>query len=167
MIETLEQSPADMAAMEQLAGLTSDQLIAHILERYHTVHLRDLPRAIELARNVERSASPHPHPAGLSQHLQDMLADLHMHQQREECILFPLLAGGARGGLQGPLARMAADHADVHVQLETLSRLMASYDAPPDASSSWRELCGICRKFDTELNTHMRIEDEILFPRGR
>ncbi|MGB0899768.1 MAG: hemerythrin domain-containing protein, partial [Psychrobium sp.] len=69
----------------------NEELIEHILKRYHQVHRQQFSELIELATTVESVHSDHPQcPTGLAQHLKSMESELISHMEKEERILFPM-----------------------------------------------------------------------------
>lgn len=139
-------------------------LIEHIQTRYHDTHRREFPEAIGVARRVEAVHAAEPEcPRGLADLLALMLDDLESHQQREEQVLFPMLLAGGSPMVRFPIARMMAEHEDVEEQLIRLRTLTRDFTAPPQACGSWRALVRLCRKLDTDLREHMRLENEELF----
>jgi regulator of cell morphogenesis and NO signaling len=141
-----------------------DDLIGHILSRYHEVHRREFPEAIALARKVEAvHAADLECPRGLADHLTLMLDDLESHQRREEQVLFPMLLGGGGPMARFPIGRMMAEHRDVDDQLDRLRALTREFACPPQACRSWQALALACRKLDADLREHMRLEDEDVF----
>lgn len=139
-------------------------LIGHIIERYHETHRRDFPEAMALARKVEAAHAAEPEcPRGLHDLLALMFDDLESHQQREEQVLFPLILAGGSPMVRFPIARMMAEHVDVHEQLIRLRTLTHDFANPLGACDSWRALTRICRKLDADLREHMRLENEELF----
>ncbi len=148
------------------ARLDDQDLIGHILRRYHEVHRRDFPEAIRLSRRVDGAHADHPgRPRGLTNHLAIMQADLEEHQQKEERILFPMMLAGGAPMIRHPIGRMVADHEGVDDQLRRLRALTDAFQPPADACGLWRDLYRLCSKIDDDLREHMRIENEILFPR--
>lgn len=139
-------------------------LIELILTRYHETHRREFPEAIRLARKVEAVHAGDPEcPRGLADHLAFMADDLESHQQREEQVLFPMILNGGSPMIRFPIGRMMAEHAEVEEQLVRLRALTHDYTAPPDACETWRALTRACRKLDSDLCEHMRLENEHLF----
>lgn len=148
------------------SATSSAELIAHILERYHVVHLAELGVLAPLARKVETVHADHPAtPAGLADHLSFILDDLCGHQRKEEQVLFPMMLDGGHPMIGHPIARMMAEHQDVEAQLARLADLTDGFTAPANACRSWRALIEGCRKLDTDLREHMRLENDLLFPR--
>jgi regulator of cell morphogenesis and NO signaling len=111
------------------SAMSSADLIAHILERYHAVHLAELGDLIPLARKVEAVHAGHPAaPAGLADHLSFILDDLCGHQRKEEQVLFPMMLDGSHPMIAHPIARMIAEHQDVEEQPHRRLRLLARPD---------------------------------------
>jgi regulator of cell morphogenesis and NO signaling len=153
-----------VTAKDAPAPPPAEDLIAHILERYHEVHRVEFPEAIRLARKVEAVHAGLPGcPEGLADHLAMMFDELEAHQQREERMLFPALLDGGCTVVRFPIVRMMADHRDVEEQLARLRALAGGYAPAPDACRTWRALCAACRKIDEDLTEHMRLENEDLF----
>jgi regulator of cell morphogenesis and NO signaling len=154
----------DWAANE--AFETDAELIQRLIERYHVPHLRDLVTAVELARRVEaRHAGAPGCPVGLADRLSQVFDHLSQHQAREETVLFPAMLAGGGPMLAFPMAVMAAEHDAVREALSDLQRLTNGFVPPAGACGSWIGLYDLCRKFDGELREHVRLEDEVLFPR--
>lgn len=141
-------------------------LIDHILRRYHEVHRAQFPKAIDLARRVETVHQNHPRcPRGLADHLAIMADHLMSHQGREEAVLFPMMLAGGHPMIRHPVARMEEEHRDVDQQLLRLATLTTDFTPPEDACGSWRALYRGCQEIAEDLREHMRLENDILFPR--
>lgn len=154
-----QTSVANDAAPHDIATL-----VTHIVERYHQTHLRELPHAIGLARRVEALYADDPNcPLGLADHLSAMAAELAAHQQREELILFPLLRIGTPRCLNFVTRRMMTDHVDVELQLIRLDRLTKGHRPSFEAPFCWQALYAMCRKLETDLREHTRLENEVLY----
>jgi regulator of cell morphogenesis and NO signaling len=141
-------------------------LLAFILERFHAVHRAELPGLIELARKVESEQAGH---AGLPDKLADwleaMTQSLESHLQKEEQILFPMMAGGGHPMIAAPIGVMRAEHEDHEVNLDKLAKLTNGLRPPEDAGPAWRALYAGLAKFVNDLNWHIYVENEALFPR--
>jgi regulator of cell morphogenesis and NO signaling len=141
-------------------------IIAFILERYHKVHREELPGLVELAREFERTQKNRPEALrGFADFLEEMAESLEAHMQMEERILFPMFA---RGG--GPMGRqtietLRAQHDTHDYKLEVLEEYIQALRPPKGASAWWRALYGGVSKFARDLAGHIRIENEVLFPR--
>ena len=128
--------PAPIAA--ELARLSPEQdpipesvedLIGYILERYHQVHRRELPELRNLAIRVQQVHAEHPAvPAGLSDLLARIQADLESHMQKEEQVLFPLMLAGGNPMIVHPIAMMRHEHDECGEELESYCRFDRRHD---------------------------------------
>lgn len=141
-------------------------IIAFILERYHKVHREELPGLVELAREFERTQKSRPEALhGFADFLEEMAESLEAHMQMEERILFPMFArGGDPMGWQ-TIETLRAQHDAHDYQLEVLEEYIQALRPPKGASAWWRALYGGVSKFARDLAGHIRIENEVLFPR--
>jgi regulator of cell morphogenesis and NO signaling len=148
-------------------ALDNRELIEHILTRYHEVHRQQLPELIRLAQRVETVHAEHPLcPKGLAAHLQRMQDELADHMHKEEAILFPMLAAGAPPMVSRPISVMMADHEQHRAEIETIYRLTHDVTVHPDACNTWRALYLGLQQFISDLNTHIHIENDVLFARA-
>ncbi len=140
------------------------ELVDHILARYHEVHRQQLPELIRLALKVEQVHADSPDcPAGLADHLRAMQQELESHMQKEEQVLFPMLARG-HGAMAGmPIMVMRAEHDDHGVALERLLALTNGITLPRAACNTWRALYLGLRAFKEDLMAHIHLENNILF----
>lgn len=152
--------------MEASAEMSAQQLVAHVLARYHDVHRRQLPELIRLARKVEqvhgeRADCPH----GLAEHLSAMAQELESHMRKEENVLFPMIVAGRGAMAAMPIGVMRMEHDDHGVALRMLEQLSNGMQAPLDACATWRTLYAGLRTFRDDLLAHIALENEELFER--
>lgn len=166
--------PSVLAELAEVPAATNDawydadtaQLIEHIKTRYHAVHLRELPWLIRLARKVEAAHKDNPEvPRGLTDLLIRINAEVKIHQQREEVILFPMMLRGGAPMIASAIATMRAEHDDHGIALAEIDRLTHDRMAPIDACPTWKALCLGLTKFHDDLTLHVHLENNILFPR--
>lgn len=155
--------PADTA--QQTSAPPTSALIDHILARYHQVHRQQLPELIRLAAKVEAVHAEHAErPRGLTTLLQGMHAELLAHMDKEETILFPMLARGGNPFVIHPIGVMRAEHDEHAVRLAQLLALTHNATPPADACTTWRQLSAEVRRFADDLQQHIQLENELLFP---
>jgi regulator of cell morphogenesis and NO signaling len=149
-----------------LEKASEEELIEHILNRYHDTHRDQLPEMIRLAQRVERVHGSHPEcPSGLSAHLETMQAELENHMTKEEQILFPMIVRGISGLARGPISVMRAEHEDHTAALARLDTLTNHLDLPEDACDTWQKLYEQVAAFREDLNVHLALENSVLFTR--
>lgn len=149
----------------QAASANVEELVAHILERYHQRHREELPELIRLAKLVESVHREHPmSPRGLARHLEAMHEELLEHMAKEENILFPMLLQGGNPMVVHPIAVMRDEHQSHGERIEQLSALTSGHQLPEDACATWRALYLGTSKLAADLLEHIRLENEQLFP---
>jgi len=144
-----------------------DELVAHVLARYHARHREELPRLLALARKVEAVHAARPDcPRGLAALLERVSEELEAHMQKEEQVLFPLLLAG-RGRMAGmPIQAMEREHEDHGRNLARLRALTHDHRAPADGCGSWHALYLGLAELERELMQHIHLENNVLFPRA-
>ena len=154
-------------SINELSKLPTSELITYLLNRYHHVHREQLRELCQLAKKVEEFYVLHPDcPTGLSDHLEDMKLDLERHMQKEEQILFPMFEQGMFGMAQGPISVMRHEHDSHGEDLKLINMLTKQISLPEDAGQSWQELYTGLKEFISDLQQHIKIENDILFTRS-
>jgi len=110
----------------------------------------------------------------------ELAADLRPHLMKEEMVLFPyireleedVLASRsaprpAFGPLEPPLRCMVAEHDRVEEILRALGRTTSGYTPPDDACSAYRALYAGLAELEADLQQHIHLENEVLFPAAR
>ncbi len=140
-------------------------LIEYILTRFHEVHRRQLPELIQLAAKVEAVHADHAEaPRGLTDLLTSMHSELLAHMEKEETILFPMLARGGSSFVTHPICVMMSEHEGHAHSLAQLLALTHQATPPGNACRTWIQLCTATRRFAEDLQEHIRLENRVLFP---
>ena len=152
---------------EQIGTTTpTPALIDHILTSYHEAHRRDLPNLIELSQRVETVHANDPNaPHGLSEALKSLLRDLEEHMSREESVVFFALNARLMGGSEASLAVLRLDHDRQEAEMDKIAAITHGFWLPAYACRSWTQLYSGLRKLVEDLNEHMILENNLLFPR--
>jgi len=159
-------SDQEEPAMPDWAAQTPDAIIAFILRRFHEPLRSDLPVFVSTARAVETAVKENPLcPAGLANHLEQILVEVECHLDKEEKILFPLILAGRGGSAFMPIKVMMAEHDDHLANLARTRVLTHGFAVPADASQVWRTLYLDLQRFDADLNQHIQLENNVLFTR--
>jgi regulator of cell morphogenesis and NO signaling len=145
----------------------NEELINHLLERFHKVHRQQLSELIRLAERVESVHSNKAEcPLGLADHLKYMAHELEAHMQKEEQILFPMLAKGMHQMAGGPINVMRQDHDDHQDAIHQLDIISNHMQAPEGACNTWQALYLGLRHFKDDLLQHIALENDVLFARS-
>jgi regulator of cell morphogenesis and NO signaling len=144
-----------------------EELVQHILERYHAPLREELPRLLALAQRVEQVHAGKPGcPVGLSDHLAGMHPFVEAHLRKEEEILFPLILSAHRRRAAMPVQVMRDEHEEHGNALRRIRALTDDLRLPDDACATWRELYRSLGQLEVDLIEHIHLENNILFPRA-
>lgn len=142
------------------------ELTRYIEVRYHARHRVELPELAAMAAKVEMVHAGVPHvPDGLAALLKKLIGDLEVHMKKEELILFPAIRKGGGPGMASPIAVMRADHDDHGVEIDRLRSMTDAFSAPDGACGTWRALYSKLEAFVADLEDHINLENDVLFPR--
>lgn len=151
---------SDAAPIHDAAELTR-----YIETRYHARHREQLPPLAAMAAKVEDVHFGYDHvPDGLSDVLRRMIGEMEVHMKKEELILFPAIRRGGGPGIENPIAVMRADHDDHAAEVAEIRRLTRELTLPEGACGTWTALYARLDEFITDLEEHMRLENDVLFP---
>jgi regulator of cell morphogenesis and NO signaling len=167
--EPLAAIEAELAALETEATdapQSNEELIQHILNRYHAVHRAELPELIRLAARVEaRHAGNAVVPQGIHDALVELTGALEEHMQKEEQILFPLMLAGGHPMISAPIGRMRHEHDEHGERLARLEALAHGFELPQEACPTWRALYTGVRKLIDDVHEHVHLENNMPFAR--
>lgn len=167
LVEALEALPAGNPGDRDWREASTDELIDHILTRYHDVHRQQLPELIRMARRVEQVHGERDTcPNGLADLLTAIHQEMESHMQKEEQILFPMLRRGMDAQAQGPIAVMRHEHDDHGENLDEVMALTDNITPPKGACTTWRALYTGLREFREDLMEHIHLENNLLFERA-
>jgi len=160
------------------AGL--DALMRHIVNRHHEYLRKELPLierfVIRLRENRGRTDANTLAPLQKVFHF--FKRELENHLRREEEVLFPLIRqfetasnSGAHvprfpfGPLANPIGIMEEDHEAERRQLQKMLVLTGNYTGPAETAGAVHSLFERFQALDSDLQLHVHLEDQILFPR--
>lgn len=145
-----------------------DEVVEHILERYHRPLLDHIDSVCAAADRVERVHGAKPScPRGLAAHLAGIRGEVMSHLAKEEQVLFPALLAGRRGSmLTGPVTVMMREHDDHGANLARTRSLTNDFIPPGEACTTWRTLYEELERLEADLMAHIHLENHVLFPRA-
>jgi regulator of cell morphogenesis and NO signaling len=152
------------------------ELVAHIVATHRAYLRRELPRLTGLAgKVVEVHGQRHPGLGECRDVFAGLCAELEPHMQKEEVILFPMIARmeAARwaeavfcGSIRNPIRVMEMEHDSAGAALASLRRLTGDHTPPADACNNYRGLLSGLADLEADLHQHIHKENNILFPRA-
>lgn len=170
---------ADRAAASEeldLGGMSLLQLTTHLTTTHHAYLRRELPRLTALADKVAQvHGERHPELVELRAVVHHFSADMLVHLDKEELILFPLCARIGQGDpadAQGnrfvihPVGAMEQDHLVAGRDLERMRELSGGFRVPEDACTSYRVLFEGLAELESDTHLHIHKENNLLFPQA-
>jgi regulator of cell morphogenesis and NO signaling len=152
-------------------------LVDHIVTTYHQPLRQELARVTQLATKVARvHGDNHPEMIEVLNVFNQFKAQLELHMQKEEMILFPGITAmeatgtpqifGCGGGIDHPIEMMTQEHDDAGAALSAMRRLTNDYTPPDDACGTFKVLLYSLAQIESEMHQHVHKENNILFPRA-
>ena len=144
-----------------------EELVDHIVRRYHVPLRNEIPRLVDLACKVEQvHADKADCPKGLADLLVQVREAVESHLTKEEQILFPLILAGRGQTAHMPVKVMIQEHEDHGQNLARIREITNKFSVPENACATWRELYRALAQLERELMDHIHLENNILFPRA-
>jgi len=145
--------------------LSSPDLLALIVSRYHAPLRRTLPFVRTLAAKVGRVHGEHnPRLIELDEIVAELAETLEAHIDDEEETLFPALTH-RRPNVRDLLTATRDEHAIVGDLLGRLRTAADDYAVPDWACNSYRTLFRELERLETDVLRHVHLENHVLLPR--
>jgi regulator of cell morphogenesis and NO signaling len=177
-LEAAGQQP--IAASENYQTWEPDFLADYIVNIHHRYVTENLQPIAELAEKVAgRHGVQHPELIEVAAGFAKMSRELRHHLMKEEMILFPYirqLADARRrgqrlgaspfGSVRSPIGVMQLEHDIAGEDLAYLRRLTGGFQVPENACNSYTYLYAKLQEFESDLQKHVHLENNILFPKA-
>ena len=157
------------------------ELIRHIVERHHIWLRAELPKIAQL---IHQTIASEGHTRSgrfveIEKLFRQFQRETENHLKKEETVLFPLIerlearaASGlpperqSFGPMRNPVQFMMEDHELADRLLAKMKELTAEDGATQEATAARQAVLERLSAVEEDLATHVRLEDEILFPRA-
>ncbi len=181
VLEKLEDGAATEVGAERAdpSGFPLGRLIQHIVRHHHHNVRQELPRLIELAHTVaEKHHQRAPELERIEELVRDLHAELTEHISKEEQVLFPYIAQLDQGlpvfgspqacfsRVGQPVFVMVQEHEGAAMLVDELRHLANDFKPPVWACSAFVALYAGLRAFAHQFEEHLRLENDVLFPRA-
>ena len=181
VLEKLAAAEADETGAPTVdpSTMSPQKLIQHIVRLHHRSVRQQLPPLVALARELASTCADHATQREIEQLADKLQGELIAHIEKEENILFPYIAyldqpaettapTGSKcfRGVSQPVRMMMQDHASTERILAELKRFTTCLHLPASAVATRDSFSDGLRSFEEDLQLHIRLEDEILFPRA-
>ena len=154
-----------------------DFLADYIVNTHHSYVKKTIPDLLAYSNKVTKvHGGQHPELATINKLVQEICDEMTEHMEKEESLVFPFVkhvASKNRGAkfndldsLKAPIELMEDEHDFVGRHLEKVRSLTNDYVLPADACGSYAFLYKILQEFESDLFTHIHLENNILFPKA-
>jgi regulator of cell morphogenesis and NO signaling len=180
VLEKLADAEAIGAAPVDPASLPVGRLIQHIVRVHHQRVRQELPGLAEMAHKLAAKRGDRaPELKSVEALAEELRADLFSHIQKEEQVLFPFISEMAEnttvgtpsphecfGSVARPISMMMQEHESAGRTMVELRRLTNGFEPPAWACATHIALFGGLRAFELDLEQHVHLENDVLFPRA-
>lgn len=163
------------SAENELNQLPLVDLIEYIESRHHKYIREKAPLLIEYSEKMVRAhGQEHAEIIPFAGWVRALIEDLMPHLMKEERILFPAIRGlsqgeqveGCFGHIGNPINAMLHEHEEAGQILQKLHQLTNNFTPPAHACTTWRVCYATLAEFEADLQTHIHLENNILFPKA-
>lgn len=176
-LKSFEENAREKAAIDYNTW-DLDFLADYIVNIHHKYVRENATMIEELALKVaNRHGDQHPELVHLAVGVQQCLADLLLHLEKEEKALFPYVKELVSKKKQGakyntgfsvasPVQAMETEHERTGEELHAFRELTNDYTLPQNACNSYAFLFSKLQEFEADLLRHIHLENNILFPKA-
>lgn len=180
----IETVLSDLEALDSGAGEHTEDdpaaLVDYIVSRHHAYVRASIPGIREhLAKVVGAHAARHSELRLVEREFSDVARELSLHMVKEEQVLFPYISAlvdawrsdgppppDMFGTVQNPIRMMEIEHQEAGDALAAIRELTCGYRPPEDACGTYRLVLEELKAFESDLQTHVHLENNVLFPKA-
>lgn len=155
--------------------------LADYIVNIHHAYVREaIPALYEYTTKIARvHGANHPELIQVAKHFTNVANELESHMPKEERVLFPFikqlnearkkgekLDKPAFGSIQQPINMMEMEHEAAGGELEAIREITNNFTLPEDACGTYRVAFSKLQEFETDLQRHIHLENNILFPKA-
>lgn len=154
-------------------------LTTYITGNHHAFVREAIPALLTHTAKVARvHGERHPETEQVARLFAEVAAEMQSHMQKEEQVLFPYLDALSRADKEGvpprapfgtvanPIRVMELEHDAAGSLMAQIRELTSGYTPPADACTTYRVAYQELEAFETDLHTHVHLENNILFPKA-
>ncbi len=155
------------------------ELADYIVDTHHSYVREAIPALlVYLEKICQVHGENHPELFEITEKFKQSAADLAVHMEKEERILFPFIRKLSAtddssplpephfGDIENPIAMMKADHEQEGERFREISALSNGYTPPKDACQTYQVAFRLLNDFESDLHKHIHLENNILFPKA-
>ena len=180
LIHELEALPKGNTNEVDVRHWPLDLLTNYIVRIHHQYVTDKTPTLLQFLDKLCRvHGERHPELLQINRIFNETALDLQSHFKKEENILFPFIEKLVKaqqtgqplpeipfGSVENPIAMMMDEHSAEGDRFEEIVKLTNGYTPPADACNTYRVTYQMLQEFETDLNRHIHLENNILFPKA-
>lgn len=157
-----------------------DLLADYIEKKHHRYVEEKIPVLTSYLKKLCRvHGKRHPELFEITEHFNKSAGELAAHMKKEEIILFPVIRKMVQvkqtrtkmekphfGTVQNPIQMMMMEHETEGERFREIDELSNNYTPPADACSTYRVTFALLQEFESDLHSHIHLENNILFPKA-
>jgi regulator of cell morphogenesis and NO signaling len=162
------------------SALSCALLIQHIVRVHHRRVRQDLPNLIRLAHKLaDTNGKQAPALKTVEKLVEHLHQEMLSHIRKEEEVLFPFIvqmeedsilayppAHACFRSVSHPVFMMVQEHESANSIMAEIRRSAGDFTLPEGACPTHRALFDGLRGFETDLQEHVHLENDVLFPRS-
>lgn len=156
-------------------------LLADYVEKTHHRYVEEKTPILQafLEKLARVHGERHPELIEIRNLFEGSVQDLAVHFKKEELVLFPFIKNMVKakisgeelihpsfGTVENPVAMMKHEHTVEGERFAKIAELTSNYNPPADACNTYRVTFAMLEEFESDLHTHIHIENNILFPKA-
>lgn len=180
VVEELNKLDGDLK-VTTFKNMNQEELINHVVNTHHLYVTNALPvLKAYLDKLCKVHGERHPELFEIRDEFDSASNELTMHMKKEEMILFPYLIAMYRaekdnyplspphfGHVGNPIKLMEEEHDTEGARFRRINKLSSGYTPPPGACQTYKVAYAMLREFESDLHTHIHIENNLIFPIAR
>jgi regulator of cell morphogenesis and NO signaling len=162
-------------------ALSMGNLVDHILQVHHKYIEDTIPALKFYLDKIEKvHGESHPELKEIKELFFGAADALTSHMKKEEFILFPYVKAMEEanlhhfklspphfGTIENPIAMMEHEHDTEGERFRQIATLSNNYIPPSDACQTYKVAFSLLKEFESDLHTHIHLENNILFPEAK
>lgn len=171
----VDNSPSEIT--EDYKSWSTEKLIDHIINTHHNYVRETIEQLLPMITKVEMVHGHwRPELKEIKSLFNELADELLPHMQKEEMILFPAIrkissankevSNNPFGSVKNPINMMEHEHDIAGQLMKQINTLTNNYTTPKGACATFVVVYKVLNAFESDLFTHIHLENNILFPRA-
>ncbi len=180
-LEALDRTTPDTLPSQDPLQWSLDYLVTHIENTHHPYVREAIPFLNEITGKIRKvHGDNHPELVEINDQFRDLAEQLEIHLRNEEEYLFPYIRNMSQAAVEGGtpektgnfstirelLDSMEKEHDAAGNNMKRIEQLSSNFTLPEDACASYQVAYQKLREFRDDLERHVHLENNILFPQA-